>query len=253
MVGYGISIVCLLIFALAVILSKRLWEMFHILGMNLAMAMMFGNAFMIASEFPTVRDKHDICTLIGFGINLFYVAMGLLLLSLAFSVFLATTSGIIGGYTEVYLSLAWGLALIIFGFNVWTNLDIMGDDPRCMIGWEDESKMLFLGFVLGSGLISFILMLVVLCNLHTSALRKKIFLEELSSLAQGLTFLTLLFALTWSWFPLSYFKWTNAELPDFYPAFQIMNSWMGVFTFIGLGFGSKRFRQILTNPKAKDV
>ena len=118
---------------------------------------------------------------------------------------------------------------------------------RCMIGWNDDSKTLFLWLVLGSGILSLIMMLVVPCNMHTSALRKRIFVQELSSLAQGLIFVTLLFALTWSWYPLTYFKFSNLELPDFYPAFQIMNSWMGVFTFIGIGLGSKRFRQSARN------
>ena len=114
-----------------------------------------------------------------------------------------------------------------------------------MIGWQDEAKTLFLGTVLGSGIISLILMLVVLCNIHTSALRKKIFVQELSSLSRGLFFLTLIFALTWSWYPLTYFKLQHLELPDFYPAFQIVNSWMGVFTFVGIGLGSKRFRHAI--------
>ena len=114
-----------------------------------------------------------------------------------------------------------------------------------MIGWQDEAKTLFLGTVLGSGIISLILMLVVLCNIHTSALRKKIFVQELSSLSRGLFFLTLIFALAWSWYPLTYFKLQHLELPDFYPAFQIVNSWMGVFTFVGIGLGSKRFRHAI--------
>ena len=76
------------------------------------------------------RENHNRCTLIGFGINLFYLATGTLLLFLTFSVFLATTSGIIGGYIGVYLSLGWGIALLVFGINVFFNLDIMGDDPR---------------------------------------------------------------------------------------------------------------------------
>ena len=116
---------------------------------------------------------------------------------------------------------------------------------RCMIGWQDEAKTLFLGTVLSSGIMSLILMLVVLCNIHTSALRKKIFVQELSSLSRGLFFLTLIFALTWSWYPLTYFKLQHLELPDFYPAFQIVNSWMGVFTFVGIGLGSKRFRHAI--------
>jgi len=245
MIGYGFSIILLAIFGFSILASKDMWEMFHILAMNFSFALLLADIFMILSEIPYIRENHDLCTLIGWGINLFYAATGTLLLFLTFSVFLATTSGIIGGYIGVYLSLGWGIALLMFGINVFFNLDIMGDDPRCMIGWQDEAKTLFLGTVLGSGIISLILMLVVLCNIHTSALRKKIFVQELSSLSRGLFFLTLIFALAWSWYPLTYFKLQHLELPDFYPAFQIVNSWMGVFTFVGIGLGSKRFRNAI--------
>ena len=220
--------------------------MFHIITMNLAFALILANTFMILSDINQIKENHDLCTLVSFGLNLFYVATAAFVLFLAFALFLATTSGIIGGYTGIYLSLGWGLAFLAFGLNVWTNLDLMGDDPRCMIGYENESKYLFLFLVLGFALSAFVLMLIVLCNLHTSALRKRIFVEELSSLAQGMAFLSILFALNWSWFPLAYFKLSNWELPDFYPAFQILNSWIGVFAFIGLGLGSKRFRSVLT-------
>lgn len=243
MVGYSLSMLCLLIFACAVLVSKHLWEMFHIVGMNFSAALVVAMVFMILSELSLVRDNHNGCTLIGFGIQFFYLSASGLLLFLTFAMFLATTSGIIGGYTGIYLSFGWGTAFCLFGFNVWTKLDLMGDDPRCMIGWEDESKMVFWMFNMLASIGSLILMLIVLCNVHTSALRKQIFVEELSSLAQGLTFLALLYALTWSWYPLSYFKLDEWELPDFYPAFQVMNSWMGVFAFIGIGVASQRFRQ----------
>ena len=109
LVGYGVSILLLTIFAVSVILSKNLWEMFHIMGMNFCFALLLADVFMIASEFLEIRQDHDLCTLIGFGINFFYVATGTLLFFLAFSVFLATTYGIIGGYTQVYLSHGWGI------------------------------------------------------------------------------------------------------------------------------------------------
>ena len=130
MIGYGFSTILLTIFAFSVLISKDMWEMFHILAMNFAFALLFADFFMILSELSIIRDNHDFCTLIGFGINLFYLATGTLLLFLTFSVFLATTSGIIGGYIGVYLSLGWGIALLVFGINVFYNLDIMGDDPR---------------------------------------------------------------------------------------------------------------------------
>ena len=94
-------------------------------------------------------------------------------------------SGIIGGYTDVYLSLSWGISFAAFGYNVFMNLDHMGDDPRCFIGWEDQSKTRFAALTLGFGLLSLIMMLVVLCNIHNSALRRRVFVEELASLSQG--------------------------------------------------------------------
>ena len=73
----------------------------------------------------------------------------------------------------------------------------MGDDPRCMIGWENPVKTLFGAMMAGSAIGSAILMLIVMCNMHRSALRKRIFVEELSGVAQGLTLLVLLFAINW--------------------------------------------------------
>ena len=126
----------------------------------------------------------------------------------------------------------------------------MGNDPRCMIGWENPVKTLFGAMMIGSAIGAVVLMLIVMCNMHTSALRKRIFVEELSSVAQGLTFLVLLFAVNWSWFPLVYLKFDEWEIPDFYPAFQITNSWMGFFAFLGIGISSPRFRNtIIMNRK----
>jgi hypothetical protein len=245
MVGYAFSILLLTIFAISVLLSKYLWEMFHIIGMNFAFALLSSDIVMVLSELDSFRNDHDKCTLVGFGIHFFYVATSALLASLAFAVFMATTSGIIGGYTEVYLCIAWGIAFLTFGINVYSNLDIMGDDPRCMIGWVNEVKLYFGSLVLTGGVIALILMLVVMCNIHTSAMRKRSLVDELTSLAQGLTLLVLLFAITWIWFPLTYLHFDSLELPDFYPAFQVLNSWMGVFAFLGIGVGSKRFRTIV--------
>ena len=61
----------------------------------------------------------------------------------------------------------------------------MGNDPRCMIGWENPVKTIFGAMMMGSAIGSVVLMLIVMCNMHTSALRKRIFVEELSSVAQG--------------------------------------------------------------------
>ena len=94
-IGYILSILLLSIFCIMVLLSKHLWEMFHIVGMNFAFALALADVFMIVSEQELVRNDHDACTFVGFGINLLYVAAAALLLFLSFAVFLATTSGTI--------------------------------------------------------------------------------------------------------------------------------------------------------------
>ena len=92
-VGYALSILLLLVFCTMVLLSKHLWEMFHIIGMNFAFALAFANVFMIMAEQDFIRDDHDWCTFAGFGINMLYIAAAALLLFLNFAVFLATTTG----------------------------------------------------------------------------------------------------------------------------------------------------------------
>ena len=92
-VGYSLSILLLSIFCIMVLLSKHLWEMFHIIGMNFAFALATADIFMILAEQNMIRNDHDACTFVGFGMNLLYVAAGVLLLFLSFAVFMATTSG----------------------------------------------------------------------------------------------------------------------------------------------------------------
>ena len=55
-------------------------------------------------------------------------------------------------------------------------------------------------------------------------------------------FKVFIFALCWSWAPVAYISFPGVELPSFYPAFQILNSFMGFFVFICIGLGSRKFR-----------
>ena len=57
--------------------------------------------------------------------------------------------------------------------------------------------------------------------------------------------LVLLFALTWAFAPLAYISFPSSEMPDFYPAFQVLNCFTGVYVFILIGLGSTRFRTVL--------
>ena len=87
---------------------------------------------------------------------------------------------------------------------------------------------------------------IVVCNISTPAMRKESIVEELGSVAKGLLFLVFLFAVAWIFAPLAYIRFPEAELPDFYPAFQVLNSLMGVFVFFFIGVASTRFRAVIT-------
>ena len=240
--GYCLSALLLIIYCLTILFSDYLWEMFHILGMNIAFAMFIGNALMISTELDSSRSDRHTCATIGGSINFFYLATAGLVFAESHAIFRSITAGVIGGRTYTYLCLGWAAGFFGVGANVFVNLSEFGDDPRCMVGWKADAKMAFFLPVIGLAGTSVIIMFVAMCNLSTPQLRKKSFIEDQGSLARGFTAFTVLYALTWSWTPLSYIKYEGTETPDLYPAFQVMNSWMGVFLFILFGIGSKRFR-----------
>ena len=97
----------------------------HFLSAKMALVSTFFQMFIVLGMYNfDIRENHDLCTLIGWGINLFYAATGTLLLFLTFSVFLATTSGIIGGYIGVYLSLGRDFVIdgrrsLIWAVRLW--------------------------------------------------------------------------------------------------------------------------------------
>lgn len=54
----------------------------------------------------------------------------------------------------------------------------MGNDPRCMVGWDAEVKLAFFLPVIVLSFISVVLMTIVHCNIKTPALRKATFVEN---------------------------------------------------------------------------
>ena len=54
----------------------------------------------------------------------------------------------------------------------------MGNDPRCMVGWDAEVKMAFFFPVIVLALLAVVLMTIVHCNIKTPALRKASFIED---------------------------------------------------------------------------
>ena len=161
------------------------------------------------------------------------------------SYFRAIISGVIGGFTKVYLCYGYAIPFLGLGYNVFQNLALMGTEPGCMVGWDNDPKWAFFGPVVFLAYACLILMVIVVCNMSTPAMRKESIVEELGSIAKGMVLLVLLFTLTWSFAPPAYIHFPGSEMPDFYPVFQVLNSFTGVYVFMFLGVGSTRFRVVI--------
>ena len=184
--------------------------------------------------------------MIGCLISYFYTASAFLLASEAHACFRAITAGIIDGKGSSYLSLSWGVPMISLGYNLFMSIMYMGDDPRCWVGWENSIKwQFFIPLLAGAGL-GLVAMMIVVCNLATPAIRKSSILEEMSSLTYGLLMVVFIFCVTWAMAPLAYIRFPSVALPDFFPAFQILNAFMGTLVFTFLGLANVRFRAVIT-------
>jgi len=75
--------------------------MFHIIGMNLSLALFGGNVSMVLSELQGIRIDRHLCAAAGICTNFFYTAAAILLMMESHAIFKATTTGIIGGRTRV--------------------------------------------------------------------------------------------------------------------------------------------------------
>ena len=244
-IGFGISIFLLVLFIAIVSCSKYLREMFHLLSANLAAAILFGHLSMIVSELDFIRADFFCCVFTGSTTAFFYTAAVTLLFFEIIAVFNALIIGQIGGKTTAYLSLAWGLPMIALGLHIIINFDEMGDDPRCFIGWYNNVKWVFFIPILSFLGLALLIICIAMCNTNKPALRKETIAEEIVSLVKGLFIFTFVMCFTWSWGPLAYLRFPGIAMPNFYPGFQVLNAFMGMFLFISIGVGSKRFQTVL--------
>ena len=114
----------------------------------------------------------------------------------SWAMFRAVTVGIIGGKTWAYIPLGYGLPLINLGATLYHAGKDYGTDPRCVIGWENETKMIFFYGTLPCIFISTLLCFVVIFNLATPQTRRDGVIDRLSSMAQGLVIVVFIHSAT---------------------------------------------------------
>jgi len=241
-VGYFISIIALVAFIFIIQLSSYLWDQFHSLHLHFSLTLVLGHVCMLLTELDAIKDDRHLCTAIGCLIQIAYTGGAVFLAAETHACFKAITSGLVGGRASMYILMGWGLPLIILGYDILENLQDMGTDPMCMVGWDNYVKWHLFSPIICCAGISFVLMLIVMCNINNSMIRKSSLFEEISSVSYGLMVVVTLFSFTWSFGALAFIRQTDIQMPDFYPAFQVLNSWSGVTTLLLLGFCSTRFR-----------
>ncbi|CAG0922095.1 unnamed protein product, partial [Notodromas monacha] len=226
-VGYALSIICLPIFIIIVIKAKEhLHDQFHIMRAHLAFALFVGMVLHVVSDFNFIRSDRHACTAISVLFHYFYTAAASWFCFESFASFMAITQGVIGGKLRAYMFLCWGIPFLSVGYALFQDMLNYGNDPRCMISFDNDMKWVFFGPLLTLASVGFLFCAIVVCNVSTPALRKDHIAEELSSVGQGLAVQTTYFLVTWIAGVCGYFiyDWT-VETPGFYALFQVLNAY----------------------------
>ena len=163
----------------------------------------------------------------------------------SWAMFRAVTVGIIGGKTWAYIPLGYGLPFLNLGATLYTAGKDYGTDPRCVIGWENETKMIFFYGMLPGIFVSTLLCFVVIFNLATPQTRRDGVIDRLSSMAQGLVIVVFIHSATWGFSYPAFVRFPDIELSNFYPIFTVLNAFTGVFLFAFMGLGDPRFRRAI--------
>ena len=133
-IGYGFSILLLVIFIAVVFINPFLWEMFHIIRCNTGFCILVANICMFVAENESIRKaRHDNITISVFQ-QYWFLASSLSLLGESFATFRAITGGIIGGKTWGYLPMIYGLPMVDIGVTMFLYGSDYGRDPRAFIG-----------------------------------------------------------------------------------------------------------------------
>jgi hypothetical protein len=197
----------------------------------------------------------------------FFGAAGCFMASMSLASCKAIIYGVIDGETRAYSYVSYGAAIFNVGLTMFLYGDDYGRDPRCFIGWENETRNVFFILMLGCVAVSlslyefidcilqcfftllpqFVLFLsfVLMCNMTSPRTRRDSVIDHLAAMCTNFVITSLVFSLTWLFAYPAFQRFPDLENPDFYPIFIILQSWFGVVFFASMGLGMKRFRKAM--------
>ena len=137
----------------------------------------------------------------------------------------------------------YGVPLIDIGVTMLLYGNDYGRDHRAFIGSTSDTKMIFLyGQLVTTGL-AILLCSVIMFNISVPKIQiYGSLVEQFTSQSIGLMIMVMIYGTTWGFAFLAYIRFLDNETPDFFPIFQVLNAWSGVFVMLFLGMSSPRFR-----------
>jgi hypothetical protein len=131
--------------------------MFHLLSTNISINYGLGALVQLIAQDETfclgVESRHTNIALSALQ-QYFFGAMGCFIFSMSLAAFKAITYGVIGGKTWAYCMLSYGFPIVNVGLTMVLYGDDYGKDPRCFIGWENDTKNVFFYMQLGIVVVS---------------------------------------------------------------------------------------------------
>ena len=148
--------------------------------------------------------------------------------------------GTIGGMEYSYLCLGYRMAFILTGANIHSNFHLMGDDPKCFLGWSHGPKEAFLYPGLVISLFTITLASIVLVNLdviYARTMRSKL---EVFSIGGRLVAIGVIEHVRWILGTLAFMRFPYKDIADCTKAYQVLNAWFGVITYYLVGTMTKK-------------
>ena len=249
--GIGVSILLSLVFIVACITSKHIWDMFHVLRLHSFLCWSLGISMHIATDLEKVRSDPHINMLVGLIMVYFYSAAATWVACEAHATFKAFTAGIISARNKVYYPFGYGTPFIPLGVLMIFFNDNLGTEPRCFIAWDEMTKVVFFLYLLVVTIIGVTFAIVVRFNMTKPQTKRRNVIPDLDSQAKGMIAATISMLLFWSFGAYNYVRPQQSELPDLYCIFSLILGWLGLLMFCFYGVMSQRFRKGISGQYAK--
>jgi hypothetical protein len=241
-VGIAFSVLLLLYLTAVTIVGRGVGDMFHSLRMQVACTWICAIVMHVLTDLDAVRDSKDLNLIFGFIMMYFYTSSCTWMVLEAHATFKAFTGGIISGRGKIYPPFGYGTPFFPLGFLFLLYADDLGADPRCMVAWNRDAKLLYLCYNILVAFIGVIFACIILFNTARPQTKRRSVVADLRSQANGSVAACFGKIIFWILAAVTYLHNQESDSADPYCLFVILLGWFGVILFLFLAIASKKFR-----------